>query len=98
MRGVNRYLLRKDMAEELHDWVFFSGSSDKVYGFGKVTDGKNSYYEIPFISNFIKGFITVDSPRSISVLAKRCDGKEFNKHFRTVEDTKQFLTFNCMER
>ena len=96
MRGVDRYLLRKDMAEELHDWVFFSGSSDKVYGFQKVTDGKDSYYEIPFISSFIKGFITIDTPRSISVLAKRCDGVEFNRHFKTVDDAKRFLTYNCM--
>ena len=96
MRGVNRYLLRKDMAEELHDWVFFSGSSDKVYGFSKVTDGKDSYYEIPFISKFIKGFIMVDTPRSISLVAKRCDGVKFNKRFRTVEDAKHFLTYNCM--
>lgn len=98
MRGVNRYLLRKDMAEELHDWVFFSGVSDKVYGFQKVTDGKDSYYEVPFISDFIKGFIMVDTPRSISLVAKRCDGRDFNKHFRTVEDAKLFLTHNCMER
>ncbi len=97
MRGVNRYLLRKDMAEELHDWVFFSGSSDKVYGFQKVTNGKESYYEVPFKSDFIKGFIMVDTPRSISLLAKRCDGREFNKHFRTVEDAKLFLTYNCMQ-
>lgn len=96
MRGVNRYLLRKDMAEELHDWVFFSGVSDKVYGFQKVTDGKDSYYEVPFISDFIKGFIMVDTPRSISLVAKRCDGRDFNKHFRTVEDAKLFLTHNCM--
>ncbi len=97
MRGVNRYLLRKDMAEELHDWVFFSGSSDKVYGFQKVTNGKESYYEVPFKSDFIKGFIMVDTPRSISLVAKRCDGREFNKHFRTVEDAKLFLTYNCMQ-
>jgi hypothetical protein len=96
MRGVDRYLLRKDIAEELHDWVFFSGSSDKVYGFKKVTDGKDSYYEVPFISDFIKGFIMVDTPRSISLMAKRCDGKEFNKRFRTADDAKTFLTHNCM--
>lgn len=98
MRGVNRYLLRKDMAQDLYDWVFFSGVSDKLYGFSKVTDGKDSYYEVPFKSDFIKGFIMVDTPRSISVVAKRCDGKEFNKHFRTVDDARTFLTFNCMER
>ena len=96
MRGVDRYLLRKDLAEELHDWVFFSGSSDKVYGFAKVTNGKDSYYEVPFKSDFIKGFIMVDTPRSISVVAKRCDGTEFNKHFRRVDDAKRFLTYNCM--
>ncbi len=91
-----RFLFRKDMAQELYDWVFFAGVSDKLYGFSKVTDGKDSYYEVPFKSDFIRGFIMVDSPRSISLVAKRCDGKEFNKHFRTTYDAKSFLTMNCM--
>lgn len=86
------------MAQELYDWVFFSASSDKLYGFHKVSDGKDSYYEIPFISQYIKGFIMVDTPRSISVVAKRCDGREFNRHFRTTEEAKSFLTANCMVR
>lgn len=96
MRGVDRYLLRKDLAQELYDWVFFSGTSDKLYGFSKVTDGKDSYYEVPFKSDFIRGFIMIDTPRSISLMAKRCDGKEFNKRFRTAADAKLFLTMNCM--
>ena len=98
MRSVDKYILRKDLAEELYDWVFFSGSSDKVYGYHKVTDGKASYYEIPFISKYVKGFIMVDTPRSISVVVKRCDGKEFNRHFKTAYDAKSFLTVNCMVR
>lgn len=91
MRGVDRYLLRKDLAEELHDWVFFSGVSDKVYGFSKVTNGIDSYYEIPFISKDVRGFITVDTPRSISVIAKTTNG-EINKHFKTPYDAKSYLT------
>ena len=91
-----KYLLRKDLAQELYDWVFFSGSSDKLYGYKKVTDGKDSYYEIPFKSEFIRGFIMVDTPSSISLVAKRCDGKEFNKRFRNTYDAKSFLTQNCM--
>jgi hypothetical protein len=98
MRSVDRYILRKDLAQELYDWVFFSGASDKLYGFNKVTDGKSSYYEVPFISSHVRGFIMVDTPRSISVVVKRCDGKEFNKHFKTAYDAKTFLTMNCMLR
>lgn len=98
MRSVDKYILRKDLAQELYDWVFFSGSSDKLYGFHKVTNGKDTYYEVPFVSQFIKGFIMVDTPRSISVVAKRCDGKEFNRHFKTAYEAKSFLTFNCMPR
>lgn len=96
MRSVDRYILRKDLAQELYDWVFFSGASDKLYGFSKVTDGKHSYYEVPFISEYIKGFIMVDTPRSISLVAKRFDGKEFNCHFKTAYDAKNFLTRWCM--
>jgi len=96
MRSVDKYILRKDLAQELYDWVFFSGTSDKLYGFNKVTNGKDSYYEVPFISPFIRGFIMVDTPRSISLVAKRCDGKEFNTHFKTAEDAKLFLTRFCM--
>ena len=98
MRSVDKYILRKDLAQELYEWVFFSGSSDKIYGFKKVTDGKHTCYEIPFISKYVRGFITVDTPRSISVMAKRCDGVEFNKEFRTVEDTKYFLNRNLLVR
>lgn len=96
MRSVDRYILRKDLAQELYDWVFFSGSSDKLYGFSKVTDGKHSYYEIPFISKYIRGFIIVDTPRSISLVAKRCDGREFNTHFKTAYEAKAYLTKFCM--
>jgi hypothetical protein len=96
MRSVDRYILRKDLAQELYDWVFFSGASDKLYGFHKVTDGKHSYYEVPFISQFIKGFIMVDTPRCISIMAKRCDGREFNTSFKTAYEAKAFLTRHCM--
>jgi hypothetical protein len=96
MRSVDRYILRKDLAQELYDWVFFSGASDKLYGFSKVTNGKESYYEVPFKSKFIRGFIMVDSPRSITVMAKRCDGKEINTHFKDVYDAKVYLTRHCI--
>lgn len=96
MRSVDRYILRKDLAQELYDWVFFSGASDKLYGYKKVTNGRESYYEVPFKSDFIRGFIMVDTPRSISVMAKRCDGKEFNKHFKDAYEAKRFLISNCM--
>lgn len=96
MRSVNKYLLRKDIAQELFEWVFFSGSSDKNYGYHKVTDGKYTSYEIPFISKHVRGFILVDSPRSIAVIAKRCDGVEFNREFKTTEDTKEFLNKNLL--
>lgn len=79
------------MARDLHEWVFFSGSSDKNYYFRKVTDGSHSCYEVPFKSQFVRGLILVDSKRSITVVAKRCDGVEYNKEFRTVDDTKDFL-------
>lgn len=97
MNSYNKYALRKDIAEELHDWVYFSGSSDKNYGFKKVIDGKHSYYEVPFKGSYSRGLIMVDHPRSISLLAKRCDGKFFNKRFKDVYEAKEFLTRNCME-
>jgi hypothetical protein len=92
----SKYLLRRDLAEELHDWVYFSGSSDKNYGFNKVSDGKDSYYEVPFICDYIKGFIMVDTPNSISVVARRSDGVGINKRFRDAYSAKVFLTNNCM--
>lgn len=98
MRSVDRYILRKDLAQELYDWVFFSGASDKLYGFSKVTDGKDSYYEVPFISAHVRGFIMVDTPRSISIVVKRCDGKEFNKRFKTAYEAKSFLMGHCVLR
>jgi hypothetical protein len=96
MPNTDRYILRKDLAQEMFEWVFFSGVSDKRYGFSKVTDGKLSYYEVPFISKSIRGFITVDTPRSIMLMAKRCDGKEFHKEFKTAYDAKLYLTNHCM--
>ena len=98
MRSVDKYILRRDLAQELYDWVFFSGASDKLYGFSKVTNGKETYYEIPFISDFIKGFIMVDTPRSICVMAKRSDGRNINSTFKTAYEAKSFLTMNCMLR
>jgi hypothetical protein len=91
-----KYLLRKDMAQELFEWVFFAGVSDKNYHFSKVTDGKLSYYEVPFISDFIRGFITVDTPKSIMLIAKRCDGKEIHKEFKDVYSAKAYMTQHCM--
>ena len=91
MANFDKYLLRSEMAKDLHAWVFFSGSSDKNYYFSKVTDGEHSCYEVPFISKFVRGFLLVDSTRSITLLAKRCDGVEYNTEFRTVRDTKDFL-------
>ena len=91
MSKFDKYLLRSEMAKDLHAWVFFSGSSDKNYYFSKVTDGEHTCYEVPFISKYVRGFLLVDSTRSITLLAKRCDGVEYNKEFRTVSDTKDFL-------
>ena len=96
MRSVNKYLLRKDLAQELYDWVFFSGVSNKLYGFNKVSNGKESYYEVPFIGDHVKGFITVDTPNSISVVARRSDGSRIDRRFRDARDAKVFLTNNVM--
>lgn len=89
-------MLRKDLAQEMLEWVYFSGSSDKNYGFKKVTDGKHSCYEVPFKSDFIRGLINVDTPNSICLIAKRCDGVTFNKRFKTTYEAKTFMTQNCM--
>jgi hypothetical protein len=96
MAKYDKYLLRSDMAKDLHEWIFFSGSSDKNYYFSKVTDGEHTCYEVPFKSQYVKGFLLVDSTRSITLLAKRCDGVEYNKEFRTVQDTKDFLNRNIL--
>jgi hypothetical protein len=84
-------MLRSDVAKELHAWIFFSGSSDKNYYINKGTDGEHTCYEVPFKSKYVRGFLLVDSPRSIAFMAKRCDGVSYNKEFRSLEDAKAFL-------